>query len=395
MKNIDLVILAGGKGTRIKQYLANKPKPMVKFNDIYFLQYLINNFSKYPFNKIYILTGYKSKIIFNNFHNKTFNFTKVICIKEKKPMGTGGALLGLKNVKINDFILANGDTIFDVEIKDLIKSYVKGKLGTVALASNKKNTNNLKLNKLNIKNKTLVYDKKGKLMNGGIYFFKKKIINLLPKKSFSLENEFLPKIINKKLLNGKIFKNFFLDIGTPKYLKISEKKLSNHFYKPAAFLDRDGVINHDYGYVHKIKDFKFKDGVLKGLKYLIKKDYQIFLITNQAGIAKGIFTEKDFFHLHANINNIFLKNGIYINDVQYCPYHPRGKIFKYIKKSELRKPGNGMIKNIFKKFLIKKNKSFMVGDKVSDKLCSQKSKIKFFYSGENFLTLVKKIIKKS
>jgi len=78
MKNIDLVILAGGKGTRIKQYLANKPKPMVKFNDIYFLQYLINNFSKYPFNKIYILTGYKSKIIFNNFHNKTFNFTKAV-----------------------------------------------------------------------------------------------------------------------------------------------------------------------------------------------------------------------------------------------------------------------------------------------------------------------------
>ena len=156
MKNIDLVILAGGKGTRIKQYLANKPKPMVKFNDIYFLQYLINNFSKYPFNKIYILTGYKSKIIFNNFHNKTFNLTKVICLKEKKPMGTGGALLGLKNVKINDFILANGDTIFDVEIKDLIKSYVKGKLGSVALASNKKNTNNLKLNKLNIKKKLFI-----------------------------------------------------------------------------------------------------------------------------------------------------------------------------------------------------------------------------------------------
>ena len=72
MKNIDLVILAGGKGTRIKQFLANKPKPMVKFNSIYFLQYLINNFSKYSFNKIYILSGYKSKIIFKNFHNKIF-----------------------------------------------------------------------------------------------------------------------------------------------------------------------------------------------------------------------------------------------------------------------------------------------------------------------------------
>ena len=67
MKNIDLVILAGGKGTRIKEFLGNKPKPMVKFNNIYFLQYLINSLSKFSFNKIYILSGYKHKIILQIF----------------------------------------------------------------------------------------------------------------------------------------------------------------------------------------------------------------------------------------------------------------------------------------------------------------------------------------
>ena len=77
MKKIDLVILAGGKGSRIKKFLQNKPKPMMKFNNIYFLQYLINNFIKYPFNKIYILTGFKNKLIFQNFHNKSFNFIKI------------------------------------------------------------------------------------------------------------------------------------------------------------------------------------------------------------------------------------------------------------------------------------------------------------------------------
>ena len=75
MNGIDLVILVGGRGSRIKEYLHNKPKPMVKFNKIYFLQYLINNFSKYPFQRIYLLTGYKNKIIFKNFHKKRFNFT--------------------------------------------------------------------------------------------------------------------------------------------------------------------------------------------------------------------------------------------------------------------------------------------------------------------------------
>jgi len=392
MKNIDLVILAGGKGTRIKEFLGDKPKPMVKFNDIYFLQYLINSFSKFSFNKIYILTGFKHKIIFKNFHNKIFNLTKIKCLKEKKPMGTGGALVNLKKEKLNDFILVNGDTIFDIDINNLIQCCVKKKLGSIALATNKKNTNSFKLNSLSLKNNHLSYDKKGQLMNGGVYFFKKKILNLIPKKKFSLENDFLPNLIDKKLLIGKIYKNFFLDIGTPKYFKISESKLEHHFKRPAAFLDRDGVINHDFGYVHKKKNFKFRKGVIDGLKYLSKKKFLIFIVTNQAGIAKGIFEELDFFKLQSFISKELLKHNIMINDVQYSPFHPSGKVLKYRKKTNLRKPGNQMIKNIFKKFIIDKKKSFMIGDKISDKKCAKKSSIKFYFAEENFKTLIKRII---
>ena len=117
----------------------------------------------------------------------------------------------------------------------------------------------------------------------------------------------MPKIIQKKQLTGKLYKNFFLDIGSPKYFKVSEKKLTNHFKKPAIFLDRDGVINYDTGYVHKIQDFKFRKGVIEGLKYLIKKKFLIFIVTNQAGIAKGIFKEKDFFKLHIDLKKKIIK----------------------------------------------------------------------------------------
>ena len=228
-------------------------------------------------------------------------------------------------------------------------------------------------------------------MNGGVYFFKKKILNLIPKKKFSLESHFLPKLINKKLLIGKVYKDFFLDIGTPKYLKVSEKKLKHYFKKPAAFLDRDGVINHDFGYVYKQKDFKFKKGVIEGLKYLSEKNYLIFLVTNQAGIAKGIFKVEDFFELQSYISKKLLKYNVMINDVQYSPYHPKGRIIKFRKKTNLRKPGNQMIKNIFNKFLIDKKKSFMIGDKISDKQCANKSDIKFYYNEINFKNLIKKI----
>ena len=83
-KKIDLVILSGGKGRKIKNFLNNEPKPMVSFNKINFLQYSLNLYSKYNFNKIYILTGYKSKFIISKYHKKRINFSLVECIKEKK-----------------------------------------------------------------------------------------------------------------------------------------------------------------------------------------------------------------------------------------------------------------------------------------------------------------------
>ena len=390
MKNLSLAILAGGKGSRIKKFTNKYPKPMVKFKNIHFLQYLINIYTKYPIDKIYILTGYKSDIIFKKFHNKTFNFTKIICLKEKKFMGTGGALFKLKS-KVKDFILINGDTIFDIDLINFFKSISKQKIGSLALTSMDKNTNNYKLNNLSINSGTLIYKRKSMLMNGGVYFFREKIFRYLKNEPLSLEDDLLPKFIQNKKLTAKKYKKFFLDIGTPKYIRSAHKKLKKYFYKPAVFLDRDGVINYDSGYVYKKKDFKFRKGVLKGLKYLIKKNYYIFLITNQAGIAKGYYKEADFKKLHIYLKNYLSKNNIYFDDVQYCPFHPNGKIKRYKRKSSLRKPGNQMIKNIFKNWIINKQNSFMIGDKISDELCAKKSKISFFYARNDFFKQVRKI----
>ncbi len=395
MKNIDLVILAGGKGSRIKQHLNNKPKPMLKFNNIYFLRYLINNYAKYPFKKIYILTGYKSSIIFKNFHNKTFNFVKVKCIKEKKLLGTGGALSKLKKEKINDFVLANGDTIFDIDIINFIKSFKIGNIGSIALTYRKKNINSFKLNNLGLKKKKIIYTKINKLINGGVYFFKKKLLNLIPNKNCSLENDILPKLIKKKVITGNIYGDFFLDMGTPRYLKNTSTTLKKKYYRPAFFLDRDGVINYDFGYVHKIENFKFKKGVIEGLKFLMKKNYYIFIATNQAGIAKNFFKEIDFINLHIYLKKKLSLKNIFFNDVQYSPFHPKGKLKKFRKISSLRKPGNRMIVNITNNWLIDKKNSFMIGDKLSDEKCALKSKINFDYVSDDFLKQIKGLATKN
>jgi D,D-heptose 1,7-bisphosphate phosphatase len=391
VSDIDLVILAGGRGSRIKNLLGKYPKPMLKFNGKHFIQYILNNKSKYNFKRIIILCGYRSNIFFKKFHKKEINLTKIICLQEKKLLGTGGALSNLRKLKVNKFVLTNGDTIFDIDINLLMKSLNQKKIGTVALTRNNKQASQ-KLNNLSLRNNIVSIKKNSKLMNGGIYFFNKKIFKYIENKNFSLENDLLPKLISKGEINGRIFNNFFIDIGSKYYLKIAEDKLKNQYNKPAVFLDRDGVVNHDYNYVYKIKNFKFRPGVLKGLKYLTKKKYYIFIVTNQAGIGKKIFLEKQFIQLHKNVNNKLGKLNIFFHDIQYSPFHPSAKIKKYKKKSTLRKPGNRMIENIKLNWDINKKKSFMIGDKISDKLAAKKSALKFHYADRNFYKQIKSII---
>ena len=391
LKNIDLVILAAGKGTKISKLLGKYPKPMLKFNNKHFMQYIFNNVCKYNFKRIIILCGYRHNVFFKKFHNKNINFTKIVCVREKKLLGTGGALANLIGLRVNDFVLINGDTLFDVDIKLLVNSLDKNRIGITALTKNK-NQKSKKLNNLILKKNMIGVGKNSSLMNGGVYFFKKKIFKYIKKGNFSLENDLFPKFIKEKMINGKIFKNFFIDIGSRYYFKAAKNLLKKQYKKPAIFLDRDGVINYDYGYVHKIENFKFRPGVLNGLKYLIKKNYNIFIVTNQAGIGKKIFTEDNFFMLHKKIKEKLEKLNIFFNDVQYSPFHPKAKIKKYRKNLAMRKPGNKMIKNIKFNWDIDGKKSFMIGDKKIDKLIAKKSKLKFYYAEQNFYKQVKSIV---
>ena len=166
------------------------------------------------------------------------------------------------------------------------------------------------------------------------------------------------------------------------------------FKRPAVFLDRDGTINYDKGYTYKFSEFKFRPKVLKGLKYLTKKKYYIFIVTNQAGIAKGKFKLKDLYKLNRQLIKYLNRKKITINQIQFCPYHPKAIIKKYKKKTNYRKPGNLMIKKILNNWNVDLKKSFMIGDKKRDKIAAKKSKLYFQYVKTNFYKQVLKITNK-
>ena len=389
LNKLDLVILAGGRGTRISKFTKKTPKPLIKFKNKYFISYLVNHYSKYPFDKIFILAGYQGNQIFQKFNKKYSNGIEIKCLIEKTSLGTGGALSQLKNMTSNDLIVMNGDSFIDSNIEEFF--FKKNKYNSVLLTKNSNYLSNNKLANLKISKNAFV-SFNGKLMNAGIYFIKKRIIKKIPRNNISLENDIISTLIEKRLIKGKLVKSKFIDIGTYKNLNYSKNNFHKQFEKPAAFLDRDGVINHDYGYVNNIRNFDIKFNVVKGLKYLNKKNYNIFIVTNQSGIARGIFTEDDYLKFYKKIKEIFFKKKCFINDMQYCPFLKGAKIKKYNKKSELRKPGNLMLINLMKKWTIKKKKSFMIGDKNSDKIAANKSKLFFEFAKKDFYKQIKQTI---
>jgi len=134
----------------------------------------------------------------------------------------------------------------------------------------------------------------------------------------------------------------------------------------AIFLDRDGVINKEVNYLHKIEDFEFTENCIEALKILQSNGYILFIITNQAGIARGYYTEEDF-HILNNWMLLQLKeHGINITAVQFCPHHPKEGKGKYKIDCECRKPKTGMIMPLIEKYNIDVQNSVLIGDKISD-----------------------------
>ena len=134
----------------------------------------------------------------------------------------------------------------------------------------------------------------------------------------------------------------------------------------ALFLDRDGVINFDKGYVYRIEDFIFKKDIFKIIRLAKSKNYKVIIITNQSGIARGYFSEEDYNNLMSWVLNEFIKKECHIDDTYFCPFYKNGKIKKYKKDSIYRKPNPGMILDAAKKYKLDFNKSVLIGDRLSD-----------------------------
>lgn len=134
----------------------------------------------------------------------------------------------------------------------------------------------------------------------------------------------------------------------------------------AVFLDRDGVINVDHGYVHKMEDFDFMPGIFELCQQFNQLGYRLIIVTNQSGIGRGYYSEDDFLKLSDWMKVQFTANRSKIDAVYYSPYHPEKAKAPYLKKSECRKPAPGMLLQAIKDFDLEPSNCAMIGDRETD-----------------------------
>ena len=158
--------------------------------------------------------------------------------------------------------------------------------------------------------------------------------------------------------------------------------------RKALFLDRDGTINVDKGYVYKPEDFIFVDGIVNAIRRYNQDGYLVIVVTNQAGVARGYYTEDDVIKLHKYVDTLLLTEHAHIDKWYYCPHHPVFGIGKYKVECNCRKPKTGMLEKAIQELNIDINQSQLVGDKPWDIECGNKIGIESVYIKEFLKTII-------
>ena len=381
---MEAVVLAGGFGTRLKGCIDNIPKPLAPVNGRPFLTYLLDYLYANGVHRAVISTGYLAEKVEETIGNR-YRGMAIEYSVEDTPLGTGGGIKkALRKCTEDNIVVCNGDSFFDVDLFRMRSFHLDSGFPVTLAAKFIENAHRSGL--LEFSNGKLNgFTENGIApsghINGGVYFINRTLLESIDEDKFSFEKSVLAGPFDIGVYESD---GYFIDIGVPESYELSNResgRLVSRRKRCAVFLDRDGTINKDTGHLFRKEEFEFLPDVDKAIATLKKMGYLVIVITNQAGVAKGLYSEEDVHILHDYIDSLLIeKHSAVADGYYYCPHHPEATVEEYRAHCGCRKPEAGLILKAVSDYAetgidIDLTQSYSIGNRISDILAGKNAGI--------------------
>ena len=384
-------VLAGGAGTRLGSLTRTTPKPLLTRGGRPFLAWLLRELSRFGVTEFLLLTGHLSEEIEQAVPAIQALLPRRVTInvsREPVRAGTGGALFHAGARLRDRFLLCNGDSVFDANLGALLADAARDGpevMGRLLLRASP-DTSRAGVVTLEGDRVTAFHERPlpggtspgtspgmspgtspgtAGIVNAGIYVFQRGILEAM-RPVCSLEADILPMHAAAGALRGTLAEGYFRDIGVPGDFDRADRELGALRGRRALFLDRDGVINAEHGYVGTRGRFDWIDGALEAIHHATASGWHVFIVTNQSGVARGLYDEAAVTALLDWIGDEARRHGGTIDDIRYCPFHPDAAVPAYRARSDWRKPASGMVRDLIRAWELDPARCVMIGDQDTD-----------------------------
>ena len=387
---MQAVIMAGGKGTRLASITKDLiPKPMAPVGGTPILEWQIRQLRAQGIDDIVLIIGHLGEKIREYFRDGSAFGVKLRYIEETSPLGTAGALSMLPPLLSGEeFFLIFGDVLFNVDLTRMLRFHREKQSRATLLLHPNSHPFDSDLVVCGEDDRVLRFDSKHNVrdywyhncVNAGFYILNAEICALVPPETkVDLEKQLLAELIaNGDRVFGYRSPEYIKDVGTVERIMAAEKEYLGGYAEQrslknpqrAIFLDRDGTINRKNGLVYQEDQFELEDCAVEAIRTINASGFLAILISNQPVVARGLCNIEDVVNIHAKMETLLGKEGVFLDDIFFCPHHPdkgypeENPAYKI--PCRCRKPNIGMIEEAAEKYNIDLSRSWMVGDSTMD-----------------------------
>ena len=388
---MQVVIAAGGKGTRLKQVTADLPKPMVEVAGKPLLEHQVMLVRKHGVRDILILTGYGAEHIEQYFGSGAQWDVRIEYQRETQPLGSAGALLNAFPKLQETFFVLYGDTMLNVDLKRMLAAHPAQAGATLFLHPNDhpQDSDLVELGEANEITALHPYPHPAgyclpNLVNAALYVFSKRALQPFLEHNFEQSKpdickHLFPAILARSgILHGYRSREYIKDAGTPERLDKVRRHYENgrveagSLETPAAavFLDRDGTVNYDSGWLNSAARLELLPGAAEAIQAINEAGRMAVIVTNQPVVARGECSEEELRNIHNKLECLLGEAHAYVDAIYYCPHHPDrgfpGERTELKISCMCRKPATGMLEAAARDLNIDISRSWMIGDSEAD-----------------------------